>query len=116
MQTESTLAAAYEGQNACADIHLSADGKFLYGSNRGENTIVIFEVDSKTGKLSLVGRESVQGYWPLNFTIDPSGNFLLVANQRSNNIAVFQRNIEQGTLAYRIEVSIPAPVCLEFLE
>ncbi|MEM7483959.1 MAG: lactonase family protein [Bacteroidota bacterium] len=116
MQTESTLAAAYEGQNACADIHLSADGKFLYGSNRGENTIVIFEVDSKTGKLSLVGRESVQGNWPRNFTIDPSGNFLLVANQRSNNIAVFQRNIEQGTLAYRNEVSIPAPVCLEFLE
>ncbi len=56
IQTENTLAADYNGQNACADIHLSPDGKFLYGSNRGENTIVVFSVDSKNGQISLMGR------------------------------------------------------------
>ena len=56
----------------------------------GKNTIVIFKVDDTTGKLSLVGRESVKGDWPRNFGLDPSGNFLLVANQRSNNITVFR--------------------------
>ncbi|MBS9461124.1 lactonase family protein [Flagellimonas sp. 389] len=115
IQIESTLDLAYEGKNSCADIHLSPDGRFLYGSNRGENTIVIFEVDSKTGKLGLVGRESVHGDWPRNFAIDPSGSFLLVANQRSNNIAVFQRDNEKGILTYLNDTSIPSPVCLEFL-
>ncbi len=115
IQTENTLAPDWEGVKSCADIHLSPDGRFLYGSNRGENTIVIFEVDSKTGKLGLVGRESVHGDWPRNFSIDPSGNFLLVANQRSNNIAVFERNTEKGTLTYLNDISIPSPVCLEFL-
>ncbi len=116
VETKSTLASYFKGDSYCADIRLSSDGKYLYGSNRGENTIVIFNVDNSTGKLSLVGRESVRGDWPRNFNLDPSGNFLLVANQRSNNITVYKRDKENGTLAFAYELALPSPVCLEFLE
>lgn len=116
IQTEKTLDSDYEGKNACADIHLSPDGKFLYGTNRGENTVVIFGVDSTSGKLNLVGRESVHGNWPRNFTLDPSGNFLLVANQLSNNISIFKRDVDMGTLTFLNEIEMPSPVCLKFLD
>ena len=116
LETQSTLAPDFEGDSYCADIHLSKDGKFLYGSNRGENTIVIFSVDAQSGKLSLVGRESVRGDWPRNFGMDPSGKFLLVANQRSDNITVYKRDAESGTLTFLHELQMPSPVCLEFLE
>ncbi|MCP4977025.1 MAG: lactonase family protein [Maribacter sp.] len=116
VETQSTLSMDFEGGSYCADIHLSKDGKFLYGSNRGENTIVFFKVDPSNGKLSMVGRESVKGDWPRNFGIDPSGNFLLVANQRSNNITIYRRNINEGTLSFLREVELPSPVCIEFLD
>jgi len=116
LETKSTLAEDFKGDSYCADIRLSPDGKFLYGSNRGENTIVIFGVDQTTGKLTLIGRESVRGDWPRNFNLDPSGNFLLVANQRSNNITVYKRNKEKGTLTFAHELELPSPVCLEFLD
>jgi 6-phosphogluconolactonase len=111
----STLAADFKGESFCADLHISQDGKFLYGSNRGENTIVIFSIDSATGGLTLVGRESVKGDWPRNFTIDPTGKFLLVANQNSNNITVFKRDSEKGTLTFLNEEKLAKPVCLVFL-
>ncbi len=114
-QNESTLAADFKGDSFCADIHVSSDGKFLYGSNRGENTIVIFSIDQQTGGLTLVGRESVQGDWPRNFTIDPTGKFLLVANQKSDNITVFKRDQEKGTLTFLNEEKLSKPVCLVFL-
>jgi len=116
LQTVSTVDSGFKGSNACADIHLSPDGRFLYGSNRGENSIVIFSVDATSGKLQLVGRESVQGNWPRNFTLDHTGNFLLVANQKSDNITVFKRNPENGTLAFSHEVALSMPVCLVFME
>ncbi|EAR02643.1 lactonase family protein [Maribacter sp. HTCC2170] len=116
LETQSTIAADFDGDSYCADIHLSDDGKFLYGSNRGENTIVVFKVHETNGKLSLVGRESVKGDWPRNFTLDPTGKFLLVANQRSNNITVYGRNTEDGTLTFLHEEKLSSPVCLEFLE
>jgi len=115
IQNESTLAADFKGESFCADIHISEDGKFLYGSNRGENTIVIFSVDLATGGLTLVGRESVKGDWPRNFTIDPTGKFLLVANQKSDNITVFKRDSEKGTLTFLNEQKLSKPVCLVFL-
>ncbi len=114
LETYDTVASDYTGESFCADIHLSPDGKYLYGSNRGENTIVIFEVDKVSGKLRLIGRESVQGDWPRNFALDSSGEFLLVANQRSNNIVVFKRDIQNGTLSFTSEVELSSPVCLEF--
>lgn len=116
LETKSTIAEDFEGDSYCADIRLSADGKFLYGSNRGENTIVIFSVDKATGKLSPIGRESAKGDWPRNFNLDPTGNFLLVANQRSNNITVYRRDKENGGLAFIHEQKLSSPVCLEFLD
>ncbi len=112
---ESTLSPDFKGDSYCADIHLSADGKFLYGSNRGENSIVVFEVDETSGNLNYIETVSVQGDWPRNFTIDPSGKFLLVANQKSDNITVFSRDDKNGKLNFLHEVSLPMPVCLEFL-
>ncbi len=115
IQNESTLGADFKGESFCADIHLSADGNFLYGSNRGENTIVIFAVNQQTGRLTPIGRESVKGDWPRNFTLDPTGKFLLVANQKSNNISVFKRDAERGTLSFLSEEKVSKPVCLVFL-
>ncbi|QCX01540.1 lactonase family protein [Aggregatimonas sangjinii] len=112
--THSTVAADFKGESFCADIHLSPDGMFLYGSNRGENTIVVFAVNQKTGDLAVVERAPVKGDWPRNFTVDPSGKFLLVANQRSNNITVFARDEEKGTLTFLHETALSSPVCLEF--
>lgn len=116
MQTVTTLATDFTGDSFCADIHLSPDGNFLYGSNRGENTIVIFRVDTTTGMLGLVVREHVQGDWPRNFSLDPSGNWLLVANERSNSISVFKRNTTAGTLTFMQKTELSSPVCLVFLE
>jgi len=115
MQNESTLAANFKGESFCADLHISKDEKFLYGSNREENTIVIFSINQKTGNLTLVGRESVKGDWPRNFTLDPTNKFLLVANQKSNNITVFERDLEKGTLTFLNEEKLMKPVCLMFL-
>lgn len=84
-----------------ADIHISPDGKFLYASNRGseENTIAIFSINNTDGKLKLIEHQSTYGEHPRNFAIDPSGNFLLVANQHSNNIVTFRRDLMTGKLS-----------------
>lgn len=83
-----------------ADIHISPDGKYLYASNRGpkEDSISIFSINEKTGTLSFIGHEPTYGKHPRNFVIDPSGNFLLVANQFSNTIVVFKRDSKTGEL------------------
>ncbi|MHA7943634.1 lactonase family protein [Formosa sp. 3Alg 14/1] len=83
-----------------ADIHISPDGNFLYASNRGpnEDSIVIFSINKSNGALKLIGHEPTYGEHPRNFAIDPSGQFLLVANQFSNNIVIFRRDVETGKL------------------
>lgn len=99
-----------------ADIHISPDGKFLYASNRGseENTIAIFSINLKDGKLKLVGHESTYGEHPRNFAIDPSGNFLLVANQHSDNIVIFRRHLKTGKLTkLPHEITLNTPSSLQ---
>ena len=101
---------------ACADIHISPDGLFLYASNRGdgENTISIFSIDQTNGKLKLLGHESTYGEKPRNFTIDPSGQFLLVANQTTSNVVVFRRNKKTGLLTkLKDEINVPSVSCLQ---
>ena len=96
-----------------ADIHISPDGLFLYASNRVENTISIFSVGAD-GRLKLAGHQSTEGDVPRNFTLDPSGQFLLVANQGSNNIVVFKRNLKTGLLEKTgVQVAVPSPSCLQ---
>lgn len=106
-----------KGDFGSADIHLSPDGKFLYASNRGnENNIAIFSIGRK-GRLTPVGYQSTLGKRPRNFTIDPSGRYLLVANQQTNNVVIFRRDEKTGLLHYTGEqISIPEPVCLKMSE
>jgi 6-phosphogluconolactonase len=117
IQTIKTLPKNFSGESWCADIHLSADGRFVYGSNRGHNSIAVFKRDQISGKLEMIQTISVEGDWPRNFTLDPTGRFLLVANQRSNDITVFKVDETSGKLAYTgIKVQNESPVCLQFLK
>ncbi|MBN2410559.1 lactonase family protein [candidate division KSB1 bacterium] len=115
IQTVSTLPGDYSGHNSCADIHVSPDGRFVYGSNRGHDSIVIFAIDNKTGKLDLIGFEPTMGRTPRNFAIDPTGSYLLAANQNSNNIVVFKIDNSSGKPEPTgVSVNIPNPVCVKF--
>ena len=106
----------FEEVNYCADIHIDPTGKFLYGSNRGHNSLAIFKIQD-TGKLLNAGFQSTAGEWPRNFLIDPKGEFIFVANQNSNNIVLFRRNPESGELSkIENEIIVPKPVCLKILE
>jgi 6-phosphogluconolactonase len=117
IQTITTLPANSEGNNSCADIHISPSGKYLYGSNRGHNSIVCYSIDKTSGKLTLVGFESTRGETPRNFSIDPSGTFLLVANQNSNTIVTFRIDSQTGKLNFTEHIlKVPSPVCIKFLE
>ena len=98
--TVSTLPADFTGESFCADVHVSRDGKFVYGSNRGHNSIVVFAIDQSTNKLTLVQHVGVEGNWPRNFGLSPSGNILLVANQKSNNLTSFKVDTNTGKLTY----------------
>lgn len=117
VQTISSVAPGFKGFPGSADIHLSADGKFLYATNRGDaNDIAIYKVNKKDGKLSLTGHQPVLGKAPRNFSIDPSGKFLLVANQDSDEIVIFLRNKRTGLLTdSRKRIKIPKPVCLKWV-
>ncbi len=114
LQTLTTLPKDFKGQNSSADIHVSLDGRFVYCSNRGHDSIAIFAIDTR-GKLSPIGHESTRGMTPRNFAIDPSGMFLLVANQKSDNIVVFRLDQKTGRLNSTGQVvPVPSPVCLKF--
>ncbi|MCP4455360.1 MAG: lactonase family protein [Planctomycetes bacterium] len=115
-QTLDLMEPGYEGTRSSADIHASPDGRFLYVSNRGDaNTITIHAIDQKTGLLTRVAEQSCGGKHPRNFTIDPSGRYLLVANRDTNNIVVFKRDVKTGKLkSTGVERSISKPMCVLF--
>ncbi|NCT10308.1 MAG: lactonase family protein [Flavobacteriia bacterium] len=112
--TVSTLPKGYEKYTKAADIRVSNDGKFLYASNRGHNSIAIFKVNLQNGDLVLVGFEPVKGANPRNFSLTLDDKFLLVANQDSNNIVSFKRDVETGKLSFVNEIQAPNPVCILF--
>lgn len=114
LETVSALPSDFLKKNTCADIHLSPDGNFLYVSNRGMNSIAIFAVNEKDGKIKLIAHESSKGEMPRNFTLTPTGNFLLVANQNTNNIVSFKRNPDNGLLTLTDQINAFKPVCLLF--
>jgi 6-phosphogluconolactonase len=115
-QIISTLPASTKIPADCADIHITPSGKYLYASNRGENSsIAMYSINETTGELSLIGHQSTKGRIPRNFAIDPAGTFLLVANQESNNIVTFRIDSVTGKLIdINQEISIPMPVCIKF--
>ncbi|MHB1037225.1 MAG: lactonase family protein [Pirellulales bacterium] len=113
LQTLSTLPAGFTKTSTCAEVVVHPSGRFVYGSNRGHDSIVIYAVDLKTGLLSLVGHEPTQGKTPRNFALDPAGKFLLAANQDGNNIVVFRIDVATGKLrATGHAVSLGMPVCV----
>lgn len=115
-QTVSALPLGFSGANTCADVHIAPSGKFLYGSNRGHDSIVVFEIERNTGKLRYVEHVSTGGKTPRNFTIDPTGGFLLVANQNSDRIVGFRVDPATGRLRATGHVTeVPSPVCLELI-
>ncbi len=111
----STLPAGFRGSNTCADVHVHPNGRFVYGSNRGHNSIAIFSVDPLSGKLTLVGHEPTQGALPRNFMITPDGNWLLAANQNSDTVVAFRIDPNTGRLTPAGQSSrVMTPVCLRY--
>ena len=115
LQYISTLPEGYNDINYCAAIHVSDDGQYLYGSNRGHDSIAIFKIDSLTGKLALIDIVSTFGSFPRDFQIEPSGKYLYVANQNSNTIVTFRIIPETGIIEATGDiVTTPSPVCIKF--
>ncbi|HMF86752.1 MAG TPA: beta-propeller fold lactonase family protein, partial [Gemmatimonadaceae bacterium] len=114
LDIRSTLPAGWTGTNYVADIHIAPNGRTLYVSNRGHHSIAVFSV-AGSGALALEQVVSTQGDWPRNFSFDPTGRWLLVANQRSDSIVVFGRDPESGRLTpTQQRIALPSPVCLRF--
>ena len=102
--------------NTSADIHISPDGRFVYASNRGHDSIVVYQINPADGNMTYVEHENRDISRPRNFVISPDGAFVLVANQDANSIVVFQRNANDGKLHHTgIMIDVPAPVCLKFV-
>ena len=115
LQTLSTVPHPVDG-NSTAEVLVHPTGQFLYGSNRGHNSIAMFRINEKNGKLTALGHESTRGSTPRNFGIDPTGQFLLAANQQSDNVAVFRINQETGKLKFTgNEIKLSKPVCVRMI-
>ena len=110
----SSLPPGYAEPNTCADIHISSDGKFVYVSNRGHNSIAIFDVNARNGSLKLIGHQATRGNGPRNFSLSPDEKYLLVANQHTNNIVSFKRDKTTGQLEYVCQIVAATPVCILF--
>ncbi len=113
VQTIGTLPKDFKGQSWTAEVVVHPSGKFLYGSNRGHNSIAVFAIDPKTGKLTATGHQAKDIKTPRNFIVDPSGKYLLVANQDGNSVIVFKIDPETGALTpTEAKVEVSKPVCL----
>jgi 6-phosphogluconolactonase len=113
LQTVSTLPDGFAGQNTCADIHIDPAGRYLYGSNRGHNSIAIFAVDVATAQLRSLGHVSTAGRTPRNFGIDAAGTFLLAANQDTDTVVSWRVDQATGALIATGQItSVPTPVCV----
>lgn len=116
IQTVSTLPEEFRGKSTCAEVQVHPSGKFVYGSNRGHDSIVVFAADAKSGKLTLVEHQSTQGKTPRHFAIDPTGKWLLAENQDSDNIVIFRIDQETGKLSVTGgKVEVGSPVCIQFV-
>jgi 6-phosphogluconolactonase len=114
VQTISALPDDFKGQSLGAEIRIAPSGRFVYASNRGDDSLVIYTADQDTGRLSVVGHESTQGVGPRDFTIDPSGALLLVANQDTDTVVTFWIDHYSGMLTATGHVAqVPTPVCLQ---
>lgn len=110
----STLPTSFSEKNTCADLHFHPTGRFLYGSNRGHDSIVIYEVDPATGRLTLIGHQAAGGATPRNFMFSPDGKWMLVAHQNSSTVAAFRVDAATGRLTPTgLPSRVATPVCLK---
>lgn len=116
VQTVSTLPKDFHGVNTASEVAVHPSGKYVYGANRGHDSIAIFTVDAASGKLTPDGHESTQGKTPRNFAIDPTGSFLLAANQDSNSVVVFRIDASNGRLRPTGQkLRMKEPVCVRYV-
>jgi 6-phosphogluconolactonase len=116
LQTISTLPDGYSGTSYCAEVQVHPSGSFVYGSNRGHDSIAIFAVDATTGKLTAAGHQPTLGKNPRNFVLDPSGAYLLAENQDSDSVLLFRIDQETGALKQVGQpLSLPMPVCIRMM-
>lgn len=111
-----TLPPEFKGENTSADLHLDPSGQFIYGSNRGHDSIVTYRIDAESGALTYVEHTSTHGKTPRNFAIAPGGKLLLAANQQTDTIEVFHRDPDSGKLTHDPgrSISVSEPVCILF--
>lgn len=115
VQTVPARTAGASGENTGAEVAVSSDGRFLYASNRGDDNLAVFQIDTARLTLRLAGHVSTGGRTPRNFAIDPSGRWLIAANQDSDSLVVFHLDPATGLPARVGEaVSVPEPVCILF--
>jgi 6-phosphogluconolactonase len=116
IESVSTLPTGFSGRNDDAEIEVHPSGRFLYASNRGEDSIAVFAIDSANGKLKKIEDVPTGGKEPRSFAIDPTGRLLFVANQNSDDIVIFRINASTGQLIPTGEkLDVPSPVCIKFL-
>ncbi len=115
IQTLSTLPQDFKGTNSTAEIEAHPNGRFLYVSNRGHNSIAVYAINAKDGKLTAVEQALTQGKTPRGFVIDPSGGYLLAGNQDTDNITIFRIDSHSGRLTVHKIVETPKPVSLAFV-
>lgn len=116
IQTISTLPPDFKDPSYTAEVVVHPSGKFLYGSNRGHDSLAIYSIDERTGKLTLVGFEPTGGKTPRNFAVEPTGKYVLAANQASDSVFVFEVDMQSGKLKRVGDgLKVPTPVCLRFL-
>ena len=113
-QTISALPPDFTGTNTAAEIRVHPSGRFLYTTNRGHDSVAMFEIEPETGGLEVIGWEPTRGQWPRGMNIDPSGTFLYAANQNTDNIAVFRIEPGNGRLRFSTLINTPTPVDVEF--
>jgi 6-phosphogluconolactonase len=114
IQTVTTLPSGFSGNSSTAEVQVSPDGKLLFGSNRGHDSIAIFSIDSASGRLTARGHQATGGRTPRNFGVDPTGRFLLAANQSSDTVVVFRIGPAGLTPTGNV-LDVPHPVCVKFL-
>lgn len=115
-QTIETVPENCKEGNTCADLHITPNGEYLFGSNRGYDSIAIYRVNQDDGRLTVVDYVPCGGKTPRNFAIDTTGKFLIVANQDSDNIVAFKIDYAAGSIKKCAELSVPTPVCVKPVE
>ena len=116
IQRVSTLPEDFKDENTCADIHFDPEGRHLYVSNRGHNSLAIYSVDEESGRLSLIDHQSTLGERPRNFMIGTKGEYVFVANRNSDNVVLFKRDRSTGMLKDTgTKINVPSPVCIKML-